>query len=361
MTKLLMRSMFTIIILLSISNRAMASDGLKPKSANLPGVIAEHVKDLNTLALSFVDMSQPLYAIKLQILAEFLNHAKNPKLILLVTNDRDIQTLNALMTKQNSRFDLKRIQYVKAETTFLSSSWIRDFSPVMVQKKDGTFQLVSFDYDNGGNYSVDQKSLAKVYDLVAKKINLRIEGGNILSDELGRLYISTAAIENNLPQGFSPDQYKAQQIKMEKILKAALLPSEIVWIPRLNREYEGTGHVDMYIRFLKNQQAVVASSEEKAISSSLDEIAKIIISKGFKVTRIRANSKMVNHFRDQKIFPSYTNSILVNDTIFIAKFDVAEDRLATTTYEKMGYKVVQIDGESIHFGGSVHCLTYTYP
>lgn len=331
------------------------------KAATAVGLVAEHVKSLNTLALSFVDLSQPMYAIKLQIMSEFLNNSAEPKLILLVTDDRDIKNTNAYIQKQNPKFDVKKIQYVKSESTFLSSPWMRDFSPMMILKKDGTQSLVTFKYENDGDYAVDQKSLAVNLGLKTVKVNLHLEGGNTLADEDGRLYISAAVVENNLAAGFSEADFNAKKIEIENILKNKLLAKEVVWIPRLDRQYEGTGHVDMYIRFLKNKQAVVALSKEPKIASTLDEIAKVIASKGFKVSRLQANAKMVNKFRDQRIFPSYTNSILVGESIFIPKFGVVEDKSAVALYQRLGYKVIQIDGESIHFGGSVHCLTYLYP
>ena len=331
--------------------------------AQSQGLIAEHVNNLNTLALSFVDLSQPMYAIKLQIMNEFLSQSADPKLILLVTDDRDIKNLNSLIKSQNAKFDLNKIKFVKGESTFLSSPWMRDLSPMMILKKDGSQKLVTFKHIDASemDYAVDQKSLAVALAVTNEKINLALPGGNIFSDELGRIYLSTAVIENNAGPGADGAKLTATKNQIENLLMAKMLAKEIVWIPRLNREFETTGHVDMYIRLLKNKQAIVAKSNEPQISKALDVIAKIIESKGFTVTRLQANSMMENKYRKQRIFPSYTNSILVGNSIFIPKFGVAEDKVAVGTYQKLGYKVIQIDGESIHFGGSVHCLTYLYP
>ena len=334
---------------------------LEQASEASSGLIVEHVKNLNTLALSFVDISQPLYDIKLQILKEFLINAEAPKLLLLVSDDRDIKNTNDSIKKLSPKFNLQNIKYVKAESTFLSSSWIRDFSPVMIQKKDGSFGLVIFKYINESDYAVDQSSISKSLNLPIKKINLRLEGGNILSDESGRLYVSTAVIENNLETDYNAAAFEAKKSEIAKTLMANLMVREVVWIPRVKQKFEATGHVDMYIRFLKNRQAIVASSNNSEVNNTLNETAQILLSKGFKVTRLKANGKITNKFRAQKIFPSYTNSILVGNSIFIPKYGVSDDNTAVSTYQKLGYKVIQIDGESIHFGGSVHCLTYLYP
>ena len=332
-----------------------------PTATVAPGLIAEHVNSLNTLSLSFVDVSQPVFAVKLQILKEFLANSANPSLVLLVGDDRDIKNTNAFIKEHSPKFNLKNIKYVRAESTFLSSSWSRDFSPVMIRKKDGSASLVIFKYINEMDYAVDQNSLAKSFQLPVIKVNLQLEGGNILSDEAGRVYVSAAVVENNLPAGATKAQFDLKKAEIEKLLLAKLAASEVVWVPRVKREFEGTGHVDMYLRFLKDKQAVVAESSVAEVNKTLNDIAAIVTAKGFKVTRLKANSKMVNRFRDQKIFPSYTNSIIVGKSIFIPEYHVPEDKVAVSLYEKLGYKVVQIDGESIHFGGSVHCLTYLYP
>lgn len=351
--------LFSLLLFITVSGAFAA-----PKAAELQaqtGLIAEHVKNLNTLALSFVDISQPIYAIKLQILKEFLNNSESPQLLLLVSDERDIKNTNALVKQYKPAFDLKKITYVKAESTFISSSWIRDFSPVMVRGKNGELSLVKFNYVNESDYTVDQLSLGKALKLPVKKIDLRLEGGNILSDEAGRLFVSTAVVENNLGENPTLTEFNSKKSEIEKTLLSKLLAREVVWVPRVKRELEGTGHVDMYLRLLSNGQAVVAESDNRDINNTLDEIAKIVALKGYKVTRLKANSKIQNKFRNQNVFPSYTNSILVGKSIFIPQYHVDEDKVAVSLYRRLGYKVIQIDGESIHFGGSVHCLTYLYP
>lgn len=346
------RSSFVLTALTLLAGYGAAAPA-KPTAVEppAPGLIAEHVNSLNTLSMSFVDISQPVFAVKLQILKEFLKNSENPKLVLLVSDDRDIKDTNSFIKEHSPKLNLKNIKYVKAESTFLSSSWSRDFNPVMIRKKDGTAGLVVFKYINEMDYAVDQNSLAKSFGLPVTNVNLHLEGGNILSDEAGRVFVSTAVVENN----------PLKKSEIEKMLLSKLGATEVVWVPRVNREFEGTGHVDMYLRLLKGRQAVVAESSDAAVNKTLNEIAAIVTAKGFKVSRLKANSKMVNRFRNQKIFPSYTNSIIVGNSIFIPEYRVPEDKAAVSLYQKLGYKVVQIDGDSIHFGGSVHCLTYLYP
>jgi agmatine/peptidylarginine deiminase len=341
---------------------AMALNPLTQSQAAQMGLLAEHVQTFNTLALSLVDTQQPIYGTKLQILKEFLKNSPNPRLIFLVSDDRDIQLTNDFIRQNKADFNWQAIRYIKNESIYASSSWMRDFSPVMIQKKDGTPGLVLFKYVNDeSDYKVDQNSLTKAFIATSHRVDLRLEGGNILSDEDGRLYISTAVVENNLPTNSTAEDFTAKKAEIEKILKAELLASEVVWIPRVAKNFEATGHVDMYMRLLNHKQAIVAESNNKDINKTLNQVAEILQAKGFQVTRLKANDKFENKYRPQNVFPSYTNSILVGKTIFIPEYHVPEDTIAVQTYRKMGYKVIQIEGDSIQLGGSVHCLTYLYP
>ena len=87
----------------------LAAAKLPPTATVAPGLIAEHVNSLNTLSLSFVDVSQPVFAVKLQILKEFLANSANPSLVLLVGDDRDIKNTNACIKEHSPKFNLKNI------------------------------------------------------------------------------------------------------------------------------------------------------------------------------------------------------------------------------------------------------------
>jgi agmatine/peptidylarginine deiminase len=325
------------------------------------GLLVEHTQKPKKLVLSFIDYKEPLISIRFQILKEYILNNPSAELVLMIYDEHTKTEISDFISKSKPDFNLEKIKFVKSET-FGDAVWTRDFSPVAFTDKQGKTKSFIFNYNRGGeDYLKDQVLLAKSLNLPTEKINLNLEGGNLLTDEAGRLYVSVAAIENNLNAGFTKTDYEARKSEFEDIFLNKMAVKDVVWLPRVLYELEGTGHVDMYIRFLSDNNVVVASSKNKKINETLNQIAKIVSEKGFNVHRIQANTKMVNRFVQKNIFPSYTNSILIGKTIFIPKFGVVEDVAAATTYEKLGYKVIQISGESIHFGGSIHCMTYLYP
>ncbi len=333
----------------------------KNKVQNSTGLFIEHTQKPKKLVLSFIDYKEPLISIRFQILKEFLLNTPEAELVLMIYDDRTKTEINNFILEFKPDYNLKNIKFIKS-VTYGDSIWTRDYSPVAFVDQAGNAKSLIFNYNRDGvDYFKDQALLAKALKLPIEKINLNLEGGNLLSDESGRLYVSVAAIENNLVVGFSKADFENKKSEFEEIFLNKMAVKKVIWLPRVLHELEGTGHVDMYIRFLSDNNVVVASSTNLKINKTLDQIAKIISEKGFTVTRILANAKMVNKFRPQNIFPSYTNSILIGKTIFIPKFGVAEDTKAVKIYEKLGYKVIQISGQSIDFGGSVHCMTYLYP
>lgn len=325
------------------------------------GILVEHTQDLNTLAMSFLEFNEPMVSVRNQIVSEFLKESKNPKFIFVVYDKNQITEISEFIKNLKPDFDLKNIQFIETANSFEISTWIRDISPIMIKDAKNKLKVFQFNYtDTPSSYSEDQTAIAKKLKLKPELIELRLEGGNVLSDDQGRLYVSVAAIENNMKTD-SKDEYESIQKKFEEVFISKMNATEVVWLPRVVKELEGTGHVDMYLRFLKNNQVIVASSKDPRIKETLNQIAKILTDKGFQVHRLQANNKIVNNYRELNIFPSYTNSIIVGQTIFIPKFNVVEDASAVVLYTKLGYKVVQISGDSIAFGGSIHCLTYLYP
>ena len=62
-------------------------------------------------------------------------------------------------------------------------------------------------------------------------------------------------------------------------------------------------------------------------------------------------------------YRTYANSVIIRGTVFMPSYDRAEDAAAKAVYEKLGYKVVMINSESISEDGhgSLHCITMAYP
>ena len=158
--------------------------------------------------------------------------------------------------------------------------------------------------------------------------------------------------------------------------------------PRLPAE--GTGHIDMWAKFLSDDIVLVneltrATLEEMAdgtaskrtavqIQKFLEERAVEIAAMGYQVIRVPMPSPVVG---SNDIFRSYSNSLIVNKTAIVPRYSRPargaldyedEDLIAgyessvRRAYEAAGLKVVFIDSDRlIASGGAIHCITMQLP
>jgi agmatine/peptidylarginine deiminase len=154
--------------------------------------------------------------------------------------------------------------------------------------------------------------------------------------------------------------------------------------------YEGTGHIDMWAKFLDDETLIVgelrdeilglesySSSDLRKVQSLknyLDERAKEIQALGFKVIRLPMPAPLL---ADQDVFRSYTNSLTLNGKVLVprylkpayasmtadgqypdAQYISAYEAEVRDTYERLGYTFIWVDSDNlIADGGAVHCTT----
>ncbi len=347
----------------TISSGAVLSGLSMPRTQFAPGIPAEHTVPLNTLFMSFLDVSQEIAPVREKIIEAFLQTSADPHLIFMVYDERQETEILSEFKASKKNVNPQKIKFIRRTNPFGTYIWARDFSPIMTFDEKGQSKLFQFDYTDDPDFvRDDQTAIGKILNLKPQNTNLRLEGGNLMSDEKRRLYISVAAIEKNTTPEGGPTQFEDIKKKFEVLFTQKMHASKVIWLPKLDPQVEITGHIDMYMRLLKNQQAVVASSPDPKINQTLDTIAKTLESNNYTVHRLQINNKMKNWINTNNVFPSYTNSVIVGDSILIPAYKVPEDKAALDLYKKLGYKVIQIPSENaILLGGSLHCLTYLYP
>ncbi len=321
------------------------------------------------VVLGLADMHEVIFKSQLMI-AQALLASTTTKIIFLYGSDFHIddvkrQVERALKNKTQPN-DLQRLEYLPVQRN--SHSWARDYVPELVT--DGkSDRLVSFRYANNEQLGKDAAViLAKRFKLpVPNRPDLFLEPGSFLIDSSNRLFITDIVASRNKKQGldtfaklndgraFSLDRERSlipKTVKQtEAILKEALGATQVIWIPALPIDFEGTGHLDMYAKVLNARNAVVAQSKHPEVNKYLDVVAQKFSDAGFRITRIK------NGNEDSYGFKSYTNSLIVDNLVLLPKYGAREDKQAIEAYQKLGFSVLSIDGSSINFGGSVHCLT----
>lgn len=123
------------------------------------------------------------------------------------------------------------------------------------------------------------------------------------------------------------------------------------------------------MKFLDSHRVLVAQTEHPRWRAHLDNVARMLELKGYEVHRIQMG------FTKQEIessgwapFRSYTNALIVNETVYLPQYDNArlflgeKDRAASQVYRSLGFNVILINNSSsINAGGATHCLTSTIP
>lgn len=251
-------------------------------------------------------------------------------------------------------------------------NWARDFMSQLTIDKNGKIKFLNLKYhresaDRTDTYIQDYL-IAKYEKQLGYKIEkidapFYFEWGNFTTDGKGNLFVSEKIFEIN--KGFHLDINKQE---VNKWLRSQFgNRTKITWIKPPKQE--STGHVDMIMKFLDSQRVLIAQTEHPTWKKYLDKIALSMEEKGYKVHRIdMALSDQEIADKQWAQFRSYTNSLIVGNTVYIPQFDDAgiflgkKDEAARKTYRSLGFNVILVNNaSSINAGGAAHCLTSTIP
>lgn len=260
--------------------------------------------------------------------------------------------------KFKADFDSKRFI---AWTYTLESPWTRDFLPEVVVDETGSARMVQFSYyPDRPQSEAFGGELAKGFGLTLEKSKVGLEFGNFIADEQGRIFMTEKVIADNKSWA---------KAALEKEILSKLRGSKMVWMPVIPGE--STGHIDIYAKYFGGGAVVVADSIHPDMKKALDAAAAKFAALGMRVTRLKNADFPAGTISGVTAY-SYTNSLRVNDTIFMPVYYTAQyghtqpfkatDEAAAAAYAGLGFKVVKIPAfDAVQFGGAVHCLTREIP
>jgi len=238
--------------------------------------------------------------------------------------------------------------------------WTRDYGPtVVLRESDGQSLVIANPY--APRLSPYTKSnnevplaLGRYYGVPVHRLPLVMEGGNIHSDGQGTFILFDATFARN--PDVSPD-------RLEDMFRRFFGAKRLIVLPTLT--HEGTGHIDMAVKFLDVDSLLVAQSrpgqrwhgEFEALAEQLGQMSS---SSGRRYRIVRG--PIVEDRRFQFHFWSYINSLTLNSKVIIPRFGVETDRLAQRIYQEHmpGYEIVAIDFRDFPVGAS-HCQSKEVP
>ena len=230
------------------------------------------------------------------------------------------------------------------------SLWLRDYGPLVVQ--EGPSRMV-YDFRYFGaqvDDTLTKKIARRRWSRGSTELDVRLEGGNLLSNGDGICLTSEIVLTDN------PGHSEAA---IRRLLASELGCRELLILPKL--EGEGTGHVDMYLTVIDAKRVLVGRYNrgvDRENARRLDRAATMLAAAGFQVTRL----PMPDH--SDGVFRTYANAVLVNDLVMVPVYDsdVSVEKAALDVFEKAlpDRRVIAVESSNlIELAGAIHCVTMT--
>lgn len=272
--------------------------------------------------------------------------------VYVLVHDSFWQKAVELYLARFASLNLDPVRFVHVQTDRI---WSRDYAPFSLRSARGPV-LVS------GHYAPDnlppQPNDARVALEIARylgrpyhRLPLVLEGGNLITDGQGTC-LAFASILSRNPEVSRPE--------VEHLLAEYLGCRQVVLLPSLKND--PTAHVDMVAMFLDESTLLVAQSEPgHPWHDQLDRIASLLAQTpsasghNYRVERVT----LADNDEGSINFWSYTNSLIVNDTIVVPLFGVERyDQAALTTFRRLmpDHRVVGVSFGDVPVG-AVHCAT----
>lgn len=248
-----------------------------------------------------------------------------------------------------------------------NSVWARDYGPTGVFV-DGEAEPTIIDarYRHFRSRTNDDSvpcSIANREGMSCYTTDLILDGGNLMSDGAGNLFMTTRTYDWN--SEMSRDQVDELLKSFFGVTKIHVL--EYAKEPGSQEPSDGTGHIDMFAKILDKCLVLVAQAWEEPFRQPLEDAANYFKSlecePGRKYTVYRIHG-WTSKDDDKKTWYTFTNSLIVNDVVIIPAYSKAANKMAENIYRYAmpGYRVVGVNtDDSIKAGGSVHCLAQHIP
>ncbi len=236
----------------------------------------------------------------------------------------------------------------------MDTVWMIDFGPFFINV-DGNREIADNIYDRYGRDDDDAfpGRLGTDWSIPVHSSDLRIEGGNFIADGDGICFITDRVIEQN--NGYLTEQEVYDRLR-------DYCGCETVHV--LDRLYDPTGHIDMFAKLLDADTMLLGQydsgdPEYNTLEDNATFMGTLTSSQGtpYEIIRIPMPGNPNDYW-------TYTNSLIVNDHVFVPTFNIPGDAEALMIYSGAmpGFDIVGIDSSSvIGSGGAVHCTTRVVP
>ena len=283
--------------------------------------------------------------------------AKDNHLYTLVENDSSKNVAQKWYDKWG--IDRGKVTFVKAPQG-IDAWWTRDWGPSAIFTSDGTMKLgdgkyifstpntkmgcddsLKFIYTDKENKIIKTETDDNATLPLGKGLNLGVldlpfitTGGNVLTDGLGTAFSSCILLNENKYYGLSNENFFRLNKELAGFGTYHILP---------NFEKRGIQHLDCLMKLLDEERILVAEPPtdhelytvyDNIVENELKKL-KTVYGRPYEIVRIKTGRY------DEEQLAAYTNSIIINKTIYVPLFQIKEDSGALQTWQKAmpGYTV----------------------
>lgn len=298
-----------------------------------------------------------------EVLREIVRHAQQECLVLITTTDSN----NVISYLTSGNVPLTNVRFLHEPS---NSVWMRDYAGNSVYRNyvDSLF-LVDWIYNRPRPYD-DVMPAAHasyfglpLYETTQAPYDLVHTGGNYMSDGFGTAFSEMLVLDEN------PTKTEAE---VDSLMKWFMGITRYIKVPNL--QYDNIHHIDMHMKLLNEETLLVGEfpsgiSDGPQIEANLLYILNnynSVFGTPYRVVRIPMPPSPSGAYPGAPYgnawYRTYTNSVIVNNTVIIPTYYEQYDTTALRIYSEAmpGYNIVGINcNQTISASGAIHCITHT--
>jgi agmatine deiminase len=272
--------------------------------------------------------------------------AENCKITVIVANASEETTVRNLFTSNSVNLSQCSFLYQNP-----NSWWTRDYSPWYIAVNDEEVALIDFPYNrprpNDDNVPV---IMAPALNVDLYGMNITHTGGNFMCDGYSMAVSTDLVWEENTSQ--------SEANMRTKMLNYMGIQTYHVTADPLDDYIK---HVDCWGKYLDVDKILIAQVPVSDYRYADFEAVATYFSQqncswGYPYQVIRVQEANVN----QNVETPYTNSLILNDKVFVPQTGNALDAAAITTYQQAmpGYEIIGVTSSGWYDTDALHCRTH---
>lgn len=288
--------------------------------------------------------------------------AKDDHLFTLVVDEK--KRRDAIKLYSSWGIDTSKVKFIFAQQGD-DAWWVRDWGPDAVFSSGGTMELgdgkyiystplsglacddsLRFYYKTVDNKIIRTETDDKATMGIGKALNIRVlnlpfinTGGNVMTDGLGTAFSTCILTNENRFDGLSDEKFFALNRQLLGINKYNILP---------NFSQRDIQHIDCFMKLLDEERILVAEPPadhklykiyENIVKSGLSKL-RTVYGRPYQILRIK-NYRFDNRTNYKEFLTAYTNSLILNKTIYVPLFGIPGDSIAIKRWAEVmpGYRV----------------------